>query len=635
MVVITEVGALAALDVKSGAMLWRQMLSERADVVRLFGNQVATLSAGQGHLSVWDAQSGLLLWDRMVLDSASGEKLDAAGLDASFLLDQDGDNIDDVAVLCNNQLALFSGDDGSELWRLKDIAKAGIDLSTVHSNGQDVLSVVGTSSSGSSAQISRISSKDGRVLNSGLVSKPSGAPRAFCESHVLLSGGCMACLGGNVLTLADVATGTSSMFDTFPWSGLDKQPPGIYMVQSASQSSVSIVFPAAKAGGEAKAVVAEVKKSGESWTAHDRHVVNFGHGHALASGLDKNGQEVWLHMRTEETGGEPIAGDPEAELHVDALSTSMGAAKVHHKVSGYSRRANGEVDKVFSNPYVRKDGTIGYRALVVSETHTACLVQQDAVQWEEHGALAETVAASFVDIPVLPPLHDEMFQSGRSNPISALLMRFVADITDLALLPVTITQKLKSNSKVNKRMSWDSEGVSLRHDMEGDRFGFKKLAVLVTKPGIVFGIHSQTGAIVWRTRLSDLLSPRVEAMQLFVTRPTSSPGQHGDLEIIVVGRNAETGKGMNFWLNPLTGFCTGRHDMDKKIVHATILPLMAQDHTKVLMQVMDDMEVRVVPDLVEVHNLLGKFVTSRANQSLKYHNVLPCRPYLCKQALVL
>jgi len=53
------------------------------------------------------------------------------------------------------------------------------------------------------------------------------------------------------------------------------------------------------------------------------------------------------------------------------------------------------------------------------------------------------------------------------------------------------------------------------------------------------------------------------------------------------------------------------------------------------MQVMDDMEVRVVPDLVEVHNLLGKFATSRANQSPKYHNVLPWRPYLCKQALVL
>ena len=75
--------------------------------------------------------------------------------------------------------------------------------------------------------------------------------------------------------------------------------------------------------------------------------------------------------------------------------------------------------------------------------------------------------------------------------------------------------------------------------------------------------------------------------------------------------------------------------MDKKILHATLLPLMAQDHTKVLMQVMDDMEVRVVPDLVEVHNLLGKFATSRANQSPKYHNVLPWRPYLCKQALVL
>lgn len=614
--VITEVGALAALDVKSGAMLWRQMLSERADVIRLFGNHVATLSAGQGHLSVWDAQSGMLLWDRVVLDSAPGEAFEATGLDASFLLDQDRDSMDDVAVLCNNQLALFSGDDGSELWRLKDVAKAGIDLSTVHSDGQGLLSVVGASSSGSAAQISRISSKDGAVLRSGLVSKPSGAPKGYCESHVLLTRGCLACFGGHMLTLADVATGTASIIDTFPWSGLANKPPGIHMVRGASKSSVSIVFPQIDGTGggtgyPGKAVVAEVKKSGESWTAQDRHVVDFELGHALASGLDKNGQEVWLHMRTVEMGGEPVAGDPEAELHVDALSTSTDAAKVNSKVSAYSRRANGEVEKVFANPFVRKDGTVGYRALVVTETHTVCLLQQDAVQWENHGALAETVAASFVDMPVLPPLHDEMFQSGRGNPISALLTRFIADISDLALLPVTTTQMLKSNSKVNRTMLWDTEGVSLKHDMEGDRFGFKKLSVVVTKPGVVFGIHSQTGEIVWRTRLADLLAPRVEAMQLFMTRSTSSPGQHGDLEIVVVGRNADTGNGMNFWLNPLTGFCTGRHDMIKKIVHATLLPLMAPDHTKVLMQVMDDMEVRIVPDLVDVHSLFGEIATSQ------------------------
>jgi hypothetical protein len=31
-----------------------------------------------------------------------------------------------------------------------------------------------------------------------------------------------------------------------------------------------------------------------------------------------------------------------------------------------------------------------------------------------------------------------------------------------------------------------------------DRFGFKKVIVVITRPGVVAGIHSETGAVVWQ-----------------------------------------------------------------------------------------------------------------------------------------
>lgn len=616
--VTTDAGALAALDVKSGEVVWRQMPSAHARVVRLFGNQVATLSGGRGHLSVWDAQSGALIWDRMVLDSAAGDEAGEAGVDAAFLIDQDGDSIDDVAVLCNNEVVLFSGDDGSQLWRVQ-VAKSDVRLSTLHSDGQGVITVIGASLTGNNAQISRLSSKDGSLLkSSGLVSKPSGAARNFCEMHVLVAGGCLACVGSSFLSLFDLATGASSVIDVNELSGLSDKASAVRLQQTGSYSSVAVIFPAPLQSTDEQssddetsghALVMEIRKGdrggSESWGAEKRHVVSFGKNDALAAGQDKNGQEVWVHARTSEIQGNGL-GVPEALLLVDTLSSSAVAKKTSHQVNGYSRRANGEVETIYANPYVRKDGTIGYRALVVTKTHTASMLQQDDVVWENHGALAETVAASFVDIPVLPPLHDEMFQSGISNPLVALFKRFAADISDLVQLPMFLIKMLNPKGKDYKKMPWDSEGVSLKHDMEGDRFGFKKLAVVVTKPGVVFGLHSQTGAIVWKVNLADSLSPNVEALKLFMTRPTSSPGGFGNLEAVVVGKNVDTGMGMNFWINPLTGLCTGRHAMTKKIVHASLLPLVAGDHTKLLMLVMDDLEVRVVPDLIPAHQLLGK-----------------------------
>jgi len=45
---------------------------------------------------------------------------------------------------------------------------------------------------------------------------------------------------------------------------------------------------------------------------------------------------------------------------------------------------------------------------------------------------------------------------------------------------------------------WDTVGVSVTHDLDPDRFGFKKVIVVITSPGVVAGIHSETGDIVWQ-----------------------------------------------------------------------------------------------------------------------------------------
>lgn len=133
------------------------------------------------------------------------------------------------------------------------------------------------------------------------------------------------------------------------------------------------------------ALVVQIKKEGSTWEAVGRHAVSYAKGHALAASTDKNGNELWVHLRTVDA-----AEKGEGELVADLLSTDSDRS-AHFKIPTYSRLQNGELTQAFLNPYVRKDGTNGLRALVSTRSSTVCMIQQEFVVWEVQGGLAHTL----------------------------------------------------------------------------------------------------------------------------------------------------------------------------------------------------------------------------------------------------
>lgn len=80
--VASRAGAVAALSLKDGSLLWRRVLAEEDEAVALqaAGTRVLTLSGGGTQLTAWDAGSGAAVWAATLAGSS-----DLAGPDAAAL----------------------------------------------------------------------------------------------------------------------------------------------------------------------------------------------------------------------------------------------------------------------------------------------------------------------------------------------------------------------------------------------------------------------------------------------------------------------------------------------------------------------------------------------------------------------
>ena len=110
--VITESSVLAALNLNSGEIVWRQTLpaSGGFESLRLHGKHLLTMSGG-GIAHVWNTQDGTLEWDAATCDAEHAGAAATALSDAVFVgADVDGDGDErDVALLCGNHVSVRSG----------------------------------------------------------------------------------------------------------------------------------------------------------------------------------------------------------------------------------------------------------------------------------------------------------------------------------------------------------------------------------------------------------------------------------------------------------------------------------------------------------------------------------------------
>jgi len=441
------------------------------------------------------------------------------------------------------------------------------------------------------AHVTELAASNGQKRGGGSL---DGAYGETCSTSVVLGVDRFACVdpaGGKVLVW-DLATRRSTAFSLSV--ALDKKVK-VFGIRASGVDDVVVVET------EHGKLGVDVGRSGGAG-GEAKIVVRAAGGAVMAAVTKDGGSAVFSAVLN--------SGTRSLEVTAGGAPVSVPAK---FEVAGMAEAELGGVIQGWASIYPRKDGTVGVRLLLATESCELILVQQDKVAWTRTEGLAYVTQARMLDLPVAPPAHDELMDATHlhGSPLLNLVRRVAADLSDLvafALNPFGVRGARGVRAGGGKRAFWDKTGVSLAHDMEGDRFGFSKIAVLATADGMLFGLHSRGGEVVWRVPIS----PGRPLGPIFVTRPA---GANGQAEVLVLG-NMPNGGAYATTVNPLSGAVYARHNWPShvSVLQAAALPLRDSQHTQLVAMLCTDGAVRVLPDTDEARAL----ITARAHLVVLY-----------------
>jgi len=126
-----------------------------------------------------------------------------------------------------------------------------------------------------------------------------------------------------------------------------------------------------------------------------------------------------------------------------------------------------------------------FLGLITCEDYSFVSVDSKSVKWIRQEALGHTNQVHFVELP-----------SSTSHYSNAYFESLETSDT-WANLPLNLINRVKS--QVLSVKEWYEEYQNkLEHELERDHFGFKKLVLCATEPGVLYAIHSLSGKIVWK-----------------------------------------------------------------------------------------------------------------------------------------
>jgi len=124
--------------------------------------------------------------------------------------------------------------------------------------------------------------------------------------------------------------------------------------------------------------------------------------------------------------------------------------------------------------------------------------------------------------------------------------------------------------------------------------------VVITSPGVVAGIHSETGDIVWQRYF-----PGARLERVFLTLGSATDG---NLECIIIGHSQGPGADTSLvlYLQPLTGAdLKPKQQLSVKLVQAALAPLATKSHAQIVVAMDAQQGVHVFPDTDETRQLVA------------------------------
>ncbi|XP_063487775.1 ER membrane protein complex subunit 1 isoform X26 [Symphalangus syndactylus] len=493
LIVATEKNVIAALNSRTGEILWRHVDKGSAegavDAMLLHGQDVITVSNGGRIMRSWETNIGGLNWE-ITLDSGSFQALGLVGLQESVRY---------IAVLKKTTLALHHLSSGHLKWVEHLPESDSIHYQMVYSYGSGVVWALGVVPF-SHVNIVKFNVEDGEIVQQVRVSTPwlqhlSGACGVVDEAVLV-------CPDPSSRSLQTLALETEWELRQIALQSLDlefgsgfqprvlpTQPnpvdasraqfflhlsPSHYALLQYHYGTLSLLknFPQtalvsfATTGEKTVAAVMacrnEVQKTSNS---EDGSMGSFSEKSSSKDSLACFNQTYTINLYLVETG---------RRLLDTTITFSL-------------EQSGTRPERVF----LKKDDSVGYRALVQTEDHLLLFLQQLAgkvVLWSREESLAEVVCLEMVDLPLTGAQAELEGEFGKKA--DGLLGMFLKRLSSQLILLQAWTSHLwkmfydarKPRSQIKNEINIDT--------LARDEFNLQKMMVMVTASGKESGMSS-------------------------------------------------------------------------------------------------------------------------------------------------
>uniref|UniRef100_A0A452RS33 ER membrane protein complex subunit 1 n=1 Tax=Ursus americanus TaxID=9643 RepID=A0A452RS33_URSAM len=259
----------------------------------------------------------------------------------------------------------------------------------------------------------------------------------------------------------------------------------------------------------------------------------------------------------------------------------------------FSLEQNGtQPERLYIQVFLKKDDSVGYRALVQTEDHLLLFLQQLAgkvVLWGREESLAEVVCLEMVDLPLTGAQAELEGEFGKKA--DGLLGMFLKRLSSQLILLQAWTSHLwkmfydarKPRSQIKNEINIDT--------LARDEFNLQKMMVMVTASGKFFGFSS--GTILWKQYLPNVKPD--SSFKLMVQRTTAHFPHPPQCTLLV--KDKETGMSSLYVFNPIFGKWSqvAPPVLKRPILQSLLLPIMDQDYAKVLLLIDDEYKVTAFP----------------------------------------
>ncbi|XP_068727259.1 ER membrane protein complex subunit 1-like [Montipora capricornis] len=626
----TESNVIAALNSRTGSIIWRQVLEEKEgklDALLYRDNTlISSLNAGK-FIRSWDTSNGALLWEAVsrstsaVVRERSSPFRGWNGVQTALIESKENEL---VISLANNAVKALALQDGSEKWAIEEAQQSADFFGFQHFNG--FLYFVGVKNE-LNLVVQKVDTTDGKVTGEKMIAAPWISGSASCIFVKISNLVCVETFSNSIHVISLVAESTAINTVSLASLGL-----GV--------SDIADSTPALEALGSFT----------NSWDGRSEFLLKISNTHQLLLNLNSDHTIAVVTTYTVQSllsasvlGRKAVLVSitPVADASVEFQCYDLDTKTILPDMTQKAYLADhGEPDQAVVYLFNKKENELGYRVLLMTTDHAVSLIQfPGRIMWSREEALATITAVDVVELPFSPSqqnfetLEEEFGAHPNDDVLSMFIRRIRAQVKQFQVL----VKQFQAFVKAQQEHGFLTESTEDKEEqLTRDRFNLRKLIVLVTSSGKLFGLNSADGSIVWKYFLSSLapFTQNGKQSSLLYTQRTVA---HFPLtaQCVVLGKSRTSEGSLLHVFNPVTGKPIGPghlkgNQLSYKVIQSMLLPHTDAKHTKLLLLLDSTLNVHVFPRTAESLQIVSKVATSiffflvdKENGELKGYMLLP------------